>query len=57
MPTTSEPQDQTSVSHSGVPGDVPAGRPESLDRLNVLIGQWEMEATFEAGYFGPASPA
>jgi hypothetical protein len=29
----------------------------SLDRLEVLIGQWEMAASFEAGYFGPGSPA
>jgi hypothetical protein len=39
------------------PGDVPAGRPTSLDRLDVLVGEWEMEATFEGGYFGPGSPA
>jgi hypothetical protein len=25
--------------------------------LNVLTGTWEMEARFEAGYFGPGSPA
>jgi hypothetical protein len=29
------------------PGDIPAERPASLDRLDVLIGQWEMEAMFE----------
>jgi len=39
------------------PGDVPAGRPGSLDRLEVLIGEWQMEASFDAGYFGPGSPA
>jgi len=39
------------------PRDVPAGRPVSLDSLDVLTGQWEMEASFEAGYFGPGSPA
>ena len=38
------------------PGGVPATRPASLDRLDVLAGEWEMEATFEAGYFGPGSP-
>jgi hypothetical protein len=32
-------------------------RPAWLDRLEVLTGQWEMEATFEAGYFSPDSPA
>ncbi|HEY4851000.1 MAG TPA: hypothetical protein VII22_09390 [Streptosporangiaceae bacterium] len=42
---------------SGGPGDVPAGRPAALDRLDVLIGRWEMEASFGAGYFGPGTPA
>ena len=27
------------------------------DIQGVLIGRWEMEATFEAGYFGAGSPA
>jgi hypothetical protein len=36
---------------------VPAGRPASLDRLEVLIGQWQMAASFAAGYSGPESPA
>jgi hypothetical protein len=38
------------------PGDVPAVRPASLDRLDALVGQWQMEASFQAGYFGPDSP-
>lgn len=38
------------------PGDIPTERPASLDRLDVLIGQWEMEASFAAGYFGPGTP-
>jgi hypothetical protein len=50
-------QSQTPGAHADSPADVPAERPVSLDRLDVLIGQWEMEATFEAGYFGPGSPA
>jgi hypothetical protein len=41
---------------SDSPGDIAAERPASLDRLNVLIGQWEMEASFEAGFFGPGTP-
>ena len=41
---------------SGSPGDIPAERPASLDRLDVLIGQWEMEASFEVGFFGPGTP-
>jgi hypothetical protein len=38
------------------PGDIPAERPASLERLDVLIGGWEMEASFGAGYFGPGTP-
>lgn len=57
MTTSSQPQGQTQGAHPGIPGNVPAGRPARLDRLDVLTGQWEMEATFEAGYFSPGSPA
>jgi hypothetical protein len=32
-------------------------RPAALDRLEALTGRWDMEATFEAGYFGPGTPA
>jgi hypothetical protein len=39
------------------PGDIPPERPAALDRLDVLIGRWEMEATFKARYFGAGSPA
>jgi hypothetical protein len=39
------------------PGDVPTERPASLDRLDALLGSWEMEVFFEAGFFGPGSPA
>jgi hypothetical protein len=53
MAATSQPHGQTPGTHADDPGDVPADRPTSLDRLDVLIEQWEMEATFEAGYFGP----
>lgn len=37
------------------PGDLPGGRPEALDRLEALVGRWEMEASFAAGFFGPDS--
>lgn len=47
----------TNASEPYSPGDVLAERPASLERLDVLIGRWEMEATFEAGYFGQGSPA
>ena len=36
---------------------VPAQRPASLDRLDVLVGRWEMEASFGPGRFGPGTPA
>jgi hypothetical protein len=39
------------------PGDVPDERPASLDRLDAVVGSWEMEVFFEAGFFGPESPA
>ena len=39
-----------------LPGDIPEGRPGALDRLNVLVGRWDTEATFDAGFFGPGSP-
>jgi hypothetical protein len=55
--TASREQDQPHGTHPGGPGDIPAGRPAPLGRLDALIGQWEMEATFEAGYFAPDSPA
>jgi len=42
---------------AATPGDLPGQRPASLDRLEVLIGQWEMEASFDAGSFGPGTPA
>jgi len=57
MAVTSQPHGQTPGTHADDPGDVPAERPTSLDRLDVLIGQSELEATYEAGYFGPGSPA
>jgi hypothetical protein len=50
-----EPQG-TAQPGSDSPGDVPAGRPAWLDRLDGLIGQREMEASFAAGYFGPGIP-
>jgi hypothetical protein len=39
------------------PSDVPEGRAPALDRLDVLVGSWEMEARFAEGAFGPGSPA
>ncbi|MEU6720488.1 hypothetical protein ABZ897_54315 [Nonomuraea sp. NPDC046802] len=39
-----------------VPADLPDERPTALDRLDVLVGQWEGAAIFEAGFLGPGSP-
>lgn len=50
--------ESTASSRSGMePGDVPATRPEALNRLDALVGEWEMEFSFEAGFFGPGTPA
>lgn len=57
MAATSQSPGQAPGSHADDPGDVPVERPTSLDRLDALTGQWEIEARFGAGYFGPGSPA
>jgi hypothetical protein len=57
MTSTEKPHGQAQPAQPDSPGDIPAERPAWLDRLNALTGQWEMEATFEAGFFGPGSPA
>jgi hypothetical protein len=56
MTATNEPQDPRQPAGAGSPGDIPAGRPAALSRLDALLGEWEMEVSFEAGYFGPGSP-
>jgi hypothetical protein len=35
---------------TAVPGDIPIKRSPALARLDALLGEWVMEATFEAGY-------
>jgi hypothetical protein len=54
--STNELHDPRQPGAPDSPGDIPAERPASLDRLDVLIGRWEMDASFEAGYFGPGTP-
>lgn len=56
-PHNQEPASKQAVGDTGLPADVPADRPAFIDRLDALIGQWEMEATFGEGSFGPGSPA
>ena len=56
MTTTNEPQDPRQPAGADSPGDIPAGRPAALSRLDALLGEWEMEVSFEAGYFGPGGP-
>ncbi len=56
MTNMNEPQDPHQPGRDDSPGDIPAGRPPALSRLDALLGSWEMEVSFEAGYFGPGSP-
>jgi hypothetical protein len=56
MSATSRPQDHTRAPDQ-TPRVTSGERPAAFGRLDVLIGTWEMEARFEAGYFGPGSPA
>ena len=56
MTSTEKPHDHDQQVAADSPGDIPGERPVSLDDLNVLVGQWEMEATVNAGFFGPGSP-
>ncbi|MEU7145031.1 hypothetical protein ABZ942_36700 [Nocardia sp. NPDC046473] len=39
------------------PSDIPDDRDTALERLEPLVGRWEAEAFFEAGFFGPGTPA
>ncbi|MFI6043946.1 hypothetical protein ACIA8C_20115 [Nocardia sp. NPDC051321] len=39
------------------PSDIPGDRDTALDRLEPLVGRWEVEASFEAGFFGPDTTA
>lgn len=56
MTTTSQSKDLHSSSTIRSPGDIPTARPPALTRLDALLGEWEMEASFEADYFAPGSP-
>jgi hypothetical protein len=56
MTSAEKPQDHNQQAAADSPGDIPGERPVSLDRLDVLIGQWEIETTFKAGFLGPDSP-
>lgn len=58
---TSHTEPQGRAARTGSPGqapaDIPAARPASLDRLDVLVGRWQMEASFGPGYAGPGTSA
>jgi hypothetical protein len=56
MADAREPDTRSEPSKAVSPGDVPAERPAALSRLDVLVGEWETEASFAAGFFGPGSP-
>lgn len=55
MTSTDKPQNPNQQVAADSPGDLPGERPVSLDRLNVLVGEWEVQATFKAGFFGPGN--
>ena len=59
MTSHSEPQEPAvrTDSPAEAAAGVPTQRPASLDRLDVLVGRWEMEASFGPGRFGPGTPA
>lgn len=56
MTTTSEANDLNNPRTPDNPGDIPTTRPAALQRLDALLGEWDMEAQFEADYFAPGSP-
>jgi hypothetical protein len=56
MANMNEPHDPRQPGSANSPGDIPARRPAALSRLDALLGDWEMEAVFAAGYFSPGSP-
>jgi hypothetical protein len=56
MTTTSEAKDLHNPRTTDHPGDVPTARSAALDRLDALLGEWDMEAYFESDYFAPGSP-
>jgi len=56
MTTVDGSQDPGNSTGIDQPGDIPAERPPVLSRLDALVGDWSVEASFAAGYFGPGSP-
>ncbi|QIS04129.1 hypothetical protein F5X71_18940 [Nocardia brasiliensis] len=36
---------------------MPDSRDAALDRLEPLVGRWQVEVSFAAGFFGPGTPA
>ncbi len=56
MADAREPETRSEPTKTVSPGDVPVERPAALSRLDVLVGEWETEASFAAGFFGPGSP-
>ncbi|GAA4471554.1 hypothetical protein [Phytohabitans houttuyneae] len=43
------------MADTDTPPDVPDERPAWLDRLDALLGEWDTEAVFDAGFLGPDS--
>jgi hypothetical protein len=57
MTSTENPDEGDLSAPLDSPGDIPAERPAALDRLDVLIGRWSVEAVFDADFFGPGTSA
>jgi hypothetical protein len=53
----SESPGQHQPAGAASPGDVHAARSTALRRLDALVGHWEMEASFAAGFLSPGNPA
>ena len=56
MTNMNEPQDPRQPGRADGPAMSRQGGLQALSRLDELLGEWEMEALFAAGYFGPDSP-
>jgi hypothetical protein len=57
MTETNKSRATAQPSTTGSPGDVPPERPSQLAALDALLGEWDVQASFAAGFFGPDSPA
>jgi hypothetical protein len=57
MTETSKPPPTGQARATGGPGGVSTERSLVLAALDALLGEWEVQASFAAGYFGADNPA